>query len=490
MGSGEWLGGRVIDPAAGDGALLRQAAQQGVSLENIYGIEVDPGLSHAGLADRVSLGDGLTGDFPGIVDGSFDTVVANPPFGRCRAAMSEAQLERALAGAPREFEIWQSRGASGDVAPGSGRAGRSVGRRGQLGSAAIEHLFVERALQLAKPGGLVVVIMPEGFLANARTQKARDWVISRAQVLAVIALPEAVFRRRRLRAVTNVVVLRRRAGTTVRRERVALVGEHGTREPIEQVLGQYHQGVLQLRRSGRRLHGVPGRAVAESRLGGSRWDAGYWREGEPSPRLRRGVRTAPLGTFIEHLTYGPIVTGRRPQHVEGGRRVILQGDFCTSGLAPEPDLCVAAGSVYDPPRSRVRDRDLLLPRSGSGSLGRNRMAVYHNHEEANVGCFVDLIRLRGLNPYYVWLYLRSASGWGQIRRLINGVGTPNISFAEIRSIRIPLIPDDGQAHLEDQYLKEVWPAHQLRDTSPGASRQSAAAFQRIVGELEQRLCHR
>ena len=113
------------------------------------------------------------------------------------------------------------------------------------------------------------------------------------------------------------------------------------------------------------------------------------------------------------------------------------------------------------------------------------MAVYRHPDEANIGCFVDLIRLRDLNPYYAWFYLRSASGWGQIRRLINGVGTPNISFSEIRSIRIPLIAENRQALLEEQYLQEVWPAHQLRDADAGAGRQADAAFRRIVGDLEE-----
>ena len=485
LGSGDSREGRVIDPAAGEGALLMQAALHGVPAHNICGIEVDPGVSQAQVSGRVYKGDGLTGEFPAVLDASFDTVVGNPPFGRCRAAMSEEQLEAVLRGVPRVFEIWRGDGRpSRDASTRVVVSRASAGQRRLLCSAAIEHLFLERALQLVKPGGLVVFILPEGFLANSRTQRVRDWVISRAQVLAVVALPEGVFRRRGLSAVTNVVVLRRRGDADALPERVALAGDHSTRQPLAQALSESHQTVLRLRRAGRPVREVAGRSLAESCLRGSRWDVGFWREEGPPAGLHRGLRTAPLGDFIEHLTYGPIVTGRRPHHVDGGRHIIRQGDFCVSGLVPTPGLCVAAGSVYDPARSRTRDGDLLLPRSGAGSLGKNRMAVYHHPEGANIGCFVDLIRLRDLNPYFAWFYLRSASGWGQIRRLINGVGTPNISFSEIRSIRIPLIPDDLQSHLEDQYLQEVWPAHQLGDSSAGAARQAEAAFHRIVVELE------
>ena len=96
--------------------------------------------------------------------------------------------------------------------------------------------------------------------------------------------------------------------------------------------------------------------------------------------------------------------------------------------------------------------DLLLPRSGSGSLGRNRLAVYLNSSPANVGCFVDLVRLSGVNPFFVWFFFRSTPGWSQIRSVLNGVGTPNISFSEIRALQLPVIPDEEQSRLQSSYM--------------------------------------
>ncbi len=77
----------------------------------------------------------------------------------------------------------------------------------------------------------------------------------------------------------------------------------------------------------------------------------------------------PSVTSSRHITYGPIVTGRRPDHVEGGIRVIRQNDFTDTGLKVDDLLRVESGCVYDPPRSRVRKGDLLLPRSGAGFAG-------------------------------------------------------------------------------------------------------------------------
>ena len=113
--------------------------------------------------------------------------------------------------------------------------------------------------------------------------------------------------------------------------------------------------------------------------------------------------------------------------------VIRQGDIAETGLDERALLCVAPAGAHDPPRSRVRPGDLLLSRSGAGALGRNRLAVYLGSRPANVGCFVDLIRLEGLNPFYAWFFFKTRLGREQIAAYANGVGTPNISFGEIRA---------------------------------------------------------
>jgi hypothetical protein len=116
------------------------------------------------------------------------------------------------------------------------------------------------------------------------------------------------------------------------------------------------------------------------------------------------------------------------------------------------------------------------------------VAVYEEDEPANIGCFVDLIRLRpGLNPYYLWIFLRSKLGWGQIRSLINGVGTPNISFLEIRSLRVPLLDLDDQQEYERAYVEQVRPLHRAAEENPAARPLAQQRFQQIVRRLDARL---
>ena|GEM_PF-380709 len=470
---------RVIDPSAGDGVLLRSGLEGGFATsEQIFGVEIDPELRPHAQGARIYHGDGLRGEFQGVNPDSFDLVIGNPPFGRASAVLPPVELAKLEAQQIRggEFGIVrakQARARSRARRPQAGGLdlfaadtdGRWLGQRSiSLESAAMEQLFLERALQLAKPGGLVLFVMPDGFLANLRAQAARDWVLESATVVAVVALPDQVFQQRRLRATTGILALRKKGGAAD--DQVMLVGGRGRApqdlpEYFAQLLEEVTQGLKEVNRAAARPRRSGGIcfSMPAKRLLGSRWDVEFWRGMRSLSRRCRRFPLARLGDFIQHLTYGPIITGSRPQHLPGGVRVIRQGDFTETGLTREAILRVSPGSIHDPARSRVASGDLLLPRSGAGAIGRNRMAVYLETEAANVGCFVDLIRLTDLNPFFAWFFFRSLPGWDQIRSVINGVGTPNINFSEIRGLRIPTPPMEAQEAIERRYMKEVLPLH-------------------------------
>ncbi|MEW6749521.1 MAG: N-6 DNA methylase [Candidatus Latescibacterota bacterium] len=465
---------RVIDPAAGRGALLEAVLREGLlAPREVYGIEIDPLLTAETAAAlqpaRLLTGDGLTGALPGVEPASFDAVVANPPFGRPGTILPPQTLARAAS----RLAVWRA-------APGN-RRGAAAG----LAACPVEVLFVERALELVVPGGVVGLIMPEGFYTNARLQWARDWVLGRARVLVVAALPAGVFRRGDLCARAGVLVLQRPPGGPVE-ARSLLLRPTGDDEEAAGYL-QRAQRMVRRHVAGGRPGGPRACLLSARRLAGQRWDASFWRGRMLVRRLARSRDVRPLGDFIELLAYGPIITGSRPTPVAAGVRVVRQSDFAEAGLRRCGALYVEPGSPHDPPRTRVRPGDLLLPRSGAGSLGRNRMAVMVAEELANVSCFVDLIRLCGIDPFYVWLFLRSAAGWGQIRSLLNGVGTPNISFAEIRSLRVPVVPSEQQAGFRQRYVAEVWPLHCLSPQSPAQEARAAARFGLLVRQVEELL---
>lgn len=441
---------RVVDPAAGEGALL---AVVGPACRTT-GIEIDGRLAEQGRrrADRFYTGDGLLGAFPAVADGSFDCALANPPFGKVGPLLPWLGPD----GASRLVE----------------RFGLLAGPK-QVPAFPVEALFAERALQLTRAAGWLALILPEGFLANARQQGVRDWLLARAEVRAVVALPGAFNQ-----VQTALVVLRR--SKPLARTQARLLAPTGKRPSVD----QYAQRVrCLLGASARRGPEAVLLRVGQRALDARRWDPRFW-QGRAVVRCLAGrLRLVRLEEYICHLTYGPIVTGRRPQHVEAGVPVIRQGDIAETGLDEQRLLRVAPAGAYDPPRSRVRPGDLLLSRSGAGALGRNRLAVYVGSGPANVGCFVDLIRLDGLNPFYAWFFFKTQLGRAQIAAQANGVGTPNINFGEIRALQIAAVPAAYQDALETRYREQVWPLHCGRAQAEVRA-EAERSFRAIVGELE------
>ena len=73
----------------------------------------------------------------------------------------------------------------------------SILKRFELGSnrttQRTETLFVERCLDLLKPGGRMGIVVPDGILTTISQQYVRDWINLKSRILAVISLPSCTF---------------------------------------------------------------------------------------------------------------------------------------------------------------------------------------------------------------------------------------------------------------------------------------------------------
>jgi type I restriction enzyme M protein len=99
-----------------------------------------------------------------LAEGTLDVIFANPPF--AGHEKDPAVLAR--------FEL--------------GRNGQ-----GQVSSVTREVLFLERILRLLREGGVAGIVIPQGLLSNRNLQRVRDYLRARAQILAVIELPDWAF---------------------------------------------------------------------------------------------------------------------------------------------------------------------------------------------------------------------------------------------------------------------------------------------------------
>lgn len=187
----------VVDPACGSGGFLLEILEQvrtklfdeleerdadrrwrDFALDQVWGIEINSQLSRVAMMNMILHEDGHTNidNSDGLDDpqtwskegirknfgGKFSLLVTNPPFGSVIKWEEKQYLERYTLG---------------------------KGRKRQKA----EILFVERALELLKPGGRLGIVLPDGILTNISLQYVRDFIMERAQILAIISLPPGAF---------------------------------------------------------------------------------------------------------------------------------------------------------------------------------------------------------------------------------------------------------------------------------------------------------
>jgi hypothetical protein len=80
----------------------------------------------------------------------------------------------------------------------------------RLAGTAIEVIFTERFLRLAKRGGLIAVIVPESIVASDRLGPFRIWLLRHMDLLASISLPQKAFTGVGANAKTSIIFARRR----------------------------------------------------------------------------------------------------------------------------------------------------------------------------------------------------------------------------------------------------------------------------------------
>jgi type I restriction enzyme M protein len=195
-------GERVIDPACGAGGFIsytaRRLAKQGMSPDQIardlVGIDKDQYLArlakaHVGLVtlggSRIYCGDSLAWTpsngspmLPQDEIGTFDVVLANPPFGaKIVAASEEVQGTFSLGYSwkrDRENRWQKTTQLQSRVSP--------------------QILFVERLLSLVRPGGRVGVVLPESLISGKSYRHVVQYMRDTAYLRAVIGMPEDLFK--------------------------------------------------------------------------------------------------------------------------------------------------------------------------------------------------------------------------------------------------------------------------------------------------------
>lgn len=209
---------KLIDPACGSGGFLIEslrhvwnaidkrgksykwpeheifAEKQRAAIKNIRGIDKDSFLSKVAKAYMAIIGDGRGGVFcensldnpenwkaitqESIQLGHFDIVVTNPPFGQ-KLKIDDSSILRKYALGHK----WASNRKTGIFT-----------KTNQVQSSqAPQILFIERCLQLLRPGGRMGIIAPESMFCNPSHRYIVQYIKSVARIKAIVSLPEELF---------------------------------------------------------------------------------------------------------------------------------------------------------------------------------------------------------------------------------------------------------------------------------------------------------
>lgn len=222
---------KLIDPACGSGGFLIEslryvwaqvknegeelgwpdreifADQQEVAIKNFRGIDKESFLSKTTKAYMAILGDGRGGVFCEnslempihwgsdtqhlIQLGAFDIVLTNPPYG------SKLKIE------DRAILSHYDLGYQWKVKNGVYKKTTK-----QLDFLTPQVLFIERCLNLLRPGGRLGIVAPESMFCNPSHKYIMSYVESKAQIEAVVSMPENLFQPH-THAKTCVVLMRK-----------------------------------------------------------------------------------------------------------------------------------------------------------------------------------------------------------------------------------------------------------------------------------------
>jgi len=185
-----------------------------------------------------------------------------------------------------------------------------------------------------------------------------------------------------------------------------------------------------------------------------RMEPSFWVVPDVSDELAQsGFPVSPLGQFIAYMKQGDVPRkGRGEKYEDVGITFIEVISIIPTGIDFETAKYISRKQHTRLAKSRPRPRDVLLVRSGKGSIGKVAIVSDEMPEEMNISGHINLIRVEGINPYYVATVLKSSFGQVQIERLSSGVSRQvNIGFAKIRSIHIPVLPKSIQLRVEERY---------------------------------------
>ena len=455
----------IIDPCCGSAGFLIQtiaAVHRKSEIETlgwqksefvtqfVRGLEFNPDIAQAGMV-RLAF-EGGTGEEIicrnaladlGDLAGAFDIVLTNPPFG------SKGKVE--------DLAIL----ASYELARKWNRIGGSKWRKSDFLQPAQtpDILFLEQCLKLLRPGGRMAVVLPDGLLQNVSNGYVRAWLKTKAEIAAVISIPQEAFVPYGTGIKTSMLLLRKlpvanpspcfmarikKMGYDVKGQPVfqrdkmggVLSAKDGT-PLVDDDIEKIAQAFFEFKRGGLGASSDDIFSVEQDRLN-LRLDVEYYLPGDLKlldDLTRSGAKR--LGELAEICTEGDDfrLVGDDEIHY------VAISDIDARTMQVVSQQIMSAHEAPSRATYRLRAGDIVTAVAGA-STGTSRQATaLITEEEDGAICsngLAVLRNIRGIDSMFLLSYLRTSQFLRQVRRLMTGHAIPAISLDDLAKILIPI----------------------------------------------------
>lgn len=445
----------LLDPACGTGGFLIQALRhlrahgESANKARVFGIEINPSVARVtmmqmilsgGDPHRVICGDALgQADLPHDLDGKVDVLLTNPPFGSQGKISEEGTLRRF------------------DLGHAWARNEGGFKRTDEVCSGQVpDILFIERCLQYLRPGGRMGIVLPNGDLENSSLGHVRAFIKSKADILAVVTLPQETFVPFGTGVKASLLFLERRRSSAADRSRKVFFG---IVEKIGYDGGKHFSETYKRDESGSILRAADGSPIvdedvtalaaayrefaATGRMAGAknrfwrnagdmedRFDATFYLPEHESLVKDLDARGAlPLGSLVR------MTSKRSPllKHPAGEIRYIELSDVSVTACEV---VNATPMRVFEAPSRatyEVRAGDIITAVSGNATGTPKHPTAYITKEFD--GCVVSngfrVLRATHVDPFFLLCALRTPAFLRQVFRYRTGAAIPAISDADL-----------------------------------------------------------
>jgi len=443
--------GAVCDPASGTGGFLVEMLRQDAKVASFTALEIDERLAWvtginlfltgANVFQSHYLGNGGSLGAKGEPFlGMFNVIITNPPFGSDYS--DSASLQR--------YEL--------------GRTLTSR-RRGIL--------FIERCLDMLKPGGVLGMVIDEGVLSLSSTQDVREFLQRRAELLAVVSLPETAFMP--YASVNTSIIILRKAKKPAHSSTFFAKSERIGRKPNGEPDRTYDERGNAVPNSD--LHEILAAWREFQKRGKTVSDpervflSNPFADAKQNPELRLDFRyhhparlmAAAAIQQSKHpvINLGEICIERSDIYVPS---VDFPDQFIYyTGLAQMESRTGHATQVYVPGQSlksgvkKFERNDILFARMRP-NLRKCHFAEFAHDGYTSSVCIVLTVRNGPdgapiFDPFLLSVLLRSDFVYGQIMHQVAGIGRPRLASKDFKHILVPVPPPKIQIVMKDSFLK-------------------------------------